>query len=338
MTLHFRTPDSSYDIELGQGILARAGSFFDLERKVLVVTEEGVPCQYARTLLEQCPQGFVLVLPGGEGNKTLAGVERILSTLLDNAFTRTDAIVAVGGGVVGDMAGFAASCYMRGIDYYNVPTTLLSQVDSSVGGKTGVNLCGVKNAVGSFRQPAGVLIDTLTLDTLDPRLYAEGLAELFKMAATCDAGLFRRLETAESLRPADPELLASALRIKIGIVEQDPSEKGLRAVLNFGHTIGHAIEAAAASGPAPLYHGEAVAVGMMYASEGQARERLGALLRRAGLPTEDDFSVGELARFASRDKKRKGALTKVVKVSEIGSYRFEELDDRALVNLISARK
>ena len=192
--------------------------------------------------------------------------------------------------------------------------------------------------MGAFRQPAGVLIDTDTLDTLSPRLHAEGLAELIKMAATSDAALFRKLEEAPSLRPLDPEFIAGALRIKISVVEQDPTEKGLRAVLNFGHTIGHAIEAAAAASGSPFYHGEAVAAGMMYTSEGEARERIAALLRRCGLPAEDPFSAGELMAFAVRDKKRKGAATKVVKVAEIGSFRFEELDDESLMKLISERK
>ena len=245
MTLHFRQGADAYDITIARGALSQAGELFKLDRKVLVVTGEGVPPQYADTLLSQCSEGFLLTVPEGEANKTLASVELILEALLEHGFTRSDAVVAVGGGVVGDTAGFAAACYMRGIDWYNVPTTLLSQADSSVGGKTGVNLHGVKNIVGAFRQPAGVLIDPDTLDTLSPRLFSEGLAEIIKMAATSDAELFRLLESADDIRPIMEVVLAAALCIKIAVVEADPTEHGLRAVLNFGHTIGHPLEGAA---------------------------------------------------------------------------------------------
>lgn len=326
----------TFPLTIARGALSRAGELFDLQRKVMVVTGEGVPQQYARAVLSRCGDGHLLILPEGEGNKTLASVETILNALLEQEFTRSDAVVAVGGGVIGDTAGFAAACYMRGIDWYNVPTTLLSQADSSVGGKTGVNLAGVKNIVGAFRQPAGVLIDPDVLDTLSPRLFAEGLAEIIKMAASCDADLFRILEETGELRPRMEEILERALRIKIGIVDADPEEHGLRSVLNFGHTVGHAIEAAGSE--AVFYHGEAVAVGMLYMSSGEARERIGALLRRFGLPTEDPFSAEELMTFAMHDKKKRGNGIKIVTVDTIGSYNFKEIDAEELENIIKARK
>ncbi|MBR4809355.1 MAG: 3-dehydroquinate synthase [Bacteroidales bacterium] len=335
MTLRFNSSASAYDIHIGKGILKDAPKLLDLNRKVLIVTDEGVPPQYAATVLALCPDGSVLTVPGGEAGKTIDGARLILEALLERRFTRGDAVVAVGGGVVGDMAGFAAAAYMRGIDYYNVPTTLLSQVDSSVGGKTAVNLGGVKNVVGAFHQPSGVLIDTATLDTLSPRLYAEGLAELVKMAATSDAALFARLEACSDVRSCIESFIADALCIKIDVVQQDPSEKGLRAVLNFGHTVGHAIEAA---GQGRWYHGEAVAMGMLYMSSGEARERLEALLQRFGLPVKDDLDTDTLMRYAASDKKKSAEGFKIVQVSGIGSYKFMTVSAEQLRDIISLRK
>ena len=237
---------------------------------------------------------------------------------------------------------------MRGIDWYNVPTTLLSQADSSVGGKTGVNLHGVKNIAGAFHQPSGVLIDPDTLDTISPRLFSEGLAEIIKMAATSDAALFQLLETAPDLRPLMEQVLTSALSIKIHVVSQDPTEKNLRAVLNFGHTIGHAIEAACGTKSSgnnfseveqkAFYHGEAVAVGMLYMAEGEANTRVEKLLKKYGLPTTDPYTTEQLMAFAAHDKKRRGGTIKLVRVSEIGSFRFQEATEDDLRDIIQARK
>ena len=326
---------SGSGIHIGRGILQDAPVFFNLNRKVLVVTDEGVPPKYAATVLKACPDASLLTVPGGESGKTLAGAELILQALLERGFTRGDAIIAVGGGVVGDMAGFAASCYMRGIQYYNVPTTLLSQVDSSVGGKTAVNLNGVKNVVGAFHQPAGVLIDTATLETLSPRLFAEGLAELVKMAATSDAGLFDRIEACPDVRSCIEPFIADALRIKLDVVQQDPTEKGLRAVLNFGHTVGHAVEAA---GQGRFLHGESVAIGMLYMSSGQARERLEALLKRFGLPVRDDFDTDTLMKYIASDKKKSADGFKIVTVNSIGSYNFKNVSAEQLRGIISSHK
>lgn len=335
MVLHFRQGVCAYDITVARGALSRAAELFDLKRKVLIVTGEGVPKQYAEAVLAQCENGQLLIMPEGEANKSLATVELILSALLDHGFTRGDAVVAVGGGVVGDTAGFAAASYMRGIDWYNVPTTLLSQADSSVGGKTGVNFHGIKNIVGAFHNPSGVLIDPDVLDTLNPRFFAEGLAEIIKMAATSDAELFATLEEASDLHPIMEQIIASALSIKLRVVTEDPTEKGLRAVLNFGHTIGHAIEAAAA---AEFYHGEAVAIGMMYTSSGDAKNRIEKLLKKYGLPMEDSFSVDELMKYVAHDKKKRGEKVKLVKVDQIGSFRFEETCPEELRTIIEARK
>jgi len=339
MTLEYHTGGLICRIDVGRGLLEQAGGLFGLDRKVLVVTDDGVPAAYSQKVLAQCREGYLLVVPQGEENKSLDTVGTILAGLLEHGFTRSDAVVAVGGGVVGDMAGFAASIYQRGIEYYNVPTTLLSQVDSSVGGKTAVNFGGVKNIVGAFHHPSAVLIDPDTLDSLSPRLLSEGLAEVIKMAATGDRALFESIEGASDLRPHMEQIIASALRYKIGVVEQDPKEQGLRAVLNFGHTVGHAIEAAsAAAGGREFYHGEAVAVGMLYMSEGEARRRIEALLRRFALPCSDPFGTDVLMSYAVHDKKRRGGSIKLVRVSEIGTYDFVQADADTLRAYIQSFK
>lgn len=322
-------------ITIGRGVLNHAAEVFDLRRKVLIVTEPGVPPQYAQSILAQCADCSIFTVPGGEAGKSPEGAMLILHRLLELGFTRPDAVVAVGGGMVTDLAGFAASVYMRGIDCYYVPTTLLSQVDASIGGKTAVNLAGIKNIVGTFRKPAAVLIDTATLDTLSPRLFAEGMAELVKMAATSSADLFRRIEQTPDPRSCIADLITEALRIKTDVVSRDPTEQGLRAVLNFGHTVGHAIEAAAAGS---YHHGECVAMGMMYTSSGEARSRLESLLLRLGLPVSDSFETDTLMSFACRDKKRLAGGFKIVTVEEIGTYDFRIVSEEELRAIIEERK
>ena len=214
--------------------------------------------------------------------------------------------------MVGDLAGFAAACFMRGVDFYNIPTTLLSQVDSSIGGKTGVNLDGVKNIVGAFWQPQKVLIDPDTLDTLSSRLYAEGMAEAVKMALASDEKLFAQLEQGDL--PVE-ELLYGALSIKKTIVEQDEREGGIRKLLNFGHTIGHGVESAAKGS---LYHGECVAIGLLPMCSQPVRARLQPVLERLGLPTSTDLDKEQIWQAMQHDKKSNSAGFSAVFVEEIG--------------------
>ncbi|MBR5538039.1 MAG: 3-dehydroquinate synthase [Clostridia bacterium] len=287
----------SYDIVIRRGCLKEAGSLLDLDRKVCIVTDRGVPEGYVRTLAAQCKAPVVVTVDGGEANKTMDTVAAVCRAMLEAGFTRRDCVVAVGGGLVGDLAGFAAASFLRGVDFYNIPTTLLAQVDSSIGGKTGVNLAGVKNMVGAFWQPRKVLIDPDTLDTLSPRLYAEGMAEAVKMALTSDAAFFTALE--QGGLPVE-QVLEGALRIKKTVVEQDERETGLRKLLNFGHTIGHGVEAAAGGA---LYHGECVALGMVPMCAPAVRARLLPLLEKLGLPTRWEGDKAAAWQAMSHDKK-----------------------------------
>ena len=322
MTLHLNLNEHSYDIIVERGALGRAGALLRLDRRVLVVTDEGVPPEYAQALAAQCGHAVVETVPQGEGSKSFPVLERLCSRMLKEGFTRTDCVAAVGGGVVGDLAGFAAAVYMRGIDFYNIPTTLLSQVDSSIGGKVAVNLDGVKNCVGAFHQPRRVLIDPDTLATLPPRQLANGMAEAVKMSLTSDADLFRLFERGEE-RERLEDVIVSSLRIKQSVVEQDEKETGLRRVLNFGHTLGHGIESAEALHG--LYHGECVALGMLPMCAPAVRARLEPVLRRLGLPVARPVEPDAVLDYVSHDKKCEGSSVSVVYVPEVGRFELRTL-------------
>ena len=195
MTIHMNLGEDSYDILVERGLLEKAGQHLNLNRRVLVVTDSGVPADYAETLAGHCKEAVICTVETGEASKSLEVFGKLLQTMLDHGFSRKECVAAVGGGVVGDLSGFAASAYMRGIDFYNIPTTLLSQIDSSIGGKTAINFGGVKNIVGAFYQPKKVLIDPELLKTLPPRQISNGLAEAVKMALTSDKELFELFET-----------------------------------------------------------------------------------------------------------------------------------------------
>ena len=327
----------SYDIIVERGCLARAGELLDLERRVLVVTDDGVPEPYAETVAQACAQPTIVTLPQGEGSKSLDAFRDLLETMLAAGFTRSDCVVAVGGGVVGDAAGFAAASFMRGIDFYNVPTTVLSQVDSSIGGKTAVNLDGVKNIVGAFHQPRRVLIDPDVLATLPARHWANGLAEALKMAATFDADLFATIErgvTAGNIQ----EVIERAIAIKKRVVEQDVHEAGLRRVLNFGHTLGHGIEAASEG---ELLHGECVGLGMIPMCDESIRERMVRALQALGLPFLCRVDNQAALEAIAHDKKGTAEGITVVIVDDIGTFRFDtmtldELADRLRTIVVHA--
>ena len=322
MTIHMNLGEDSYDILVERGILARAGEHLPLQRRVLVVTDTGVPREYAETLAAQCREAVICTVESGEGSKSLEGFGILLQTMLDHGFSRKDCVVAVGGGVVGDLSGFAASAYMRGVDFYNIPTTLLSQIDSSIGGKTAVNFGGVKNIVGAFYQPKKVLIDPDLLKTLPPRQIANGLAEAIKMALTSDRALFELFENADVESSLD-EIIVRSLRIKKDVVEQDEKESGLRRILNFGHTVGHGIESS--EGMSELYHGECVALGMIPMCGEEIRARLIEVLKKCGLYRILAYDWDKITEAAFHDKKADGDSVTVTLVKEPGSFEIRKM-------------
>ncbi len=317
MTIHMNLGEDSYDILVERGILAKANQHLHLNRRVLIVTDTGVPAAYARAVAAQCAESVICTVEQGEASKSLEVFGRLLQTMLDRGFSRKDCVVAVGGGVVGDLSGFAASAYMRGIDFYNIPTTLLSQIDSSIGGKTAINFGGVKNIVGAFYQPKRVLIDPELLGTLPPRQISNGLAEAVKMALTSDKELFDIFETKDIETYLD-EIIIRSLNIKKNVVEQDEKEAGLRKILNFGHTVGHGIESS--EGMSELYHGECVALGMIPMCGETIRPRVIRVLKKCGLYRVMTYDWNRIAEAAFHDKKADGDTVTVTTVDEIGSF------------------
>ncbi len=325
----------SYDIVVRRGVLSDVGTELNLDRKVLVVSDDGVPDQYADEVMAQSREGFRFVFPAGEESKSLFTFEDILKHMLRCGFSRKDCVVAVGGGVSGDMAGFAAACYMRGIDFYNIPTTVLSQVDSSIGGKTAVNLDSVKNIVGAFYQPKKVLIDPEVLGTLSRRQISNGLAEAFKMACTFDEKLFRFFIDDDALKGID-SVIERSLELKKTVVEKDEKEGGLRKVLNFGHTIGHGIESTLLEGT--LHHGECVALGMLPMCSPEVRKQLDAGLVKLGLPTKFNFNEDAVLEAIAHDKKSSGDTISTVYVPEVGKFEFCDLSINEIGDLLSVIK
>ena len=316
----------AYEVRIGKGLLDAADLLAQVPgRQALIVTDAHVaPLYLARVqsaLAGKTVQAHVL--PAGEREKNLARFAELMAALSALGASRDVTVIALGGGVVGDLAGFAAACWMRGVRFVQLPTTLLAMVDSSVGGKTAVDLPSGKNLVGAFHQPAAVIADTATLDTLPDRELRAGLAEVVKIGAIADAGFFAWLEAnAEALLARDPAALETAIatscRHKAGIVARDETEQGERMLLNFGHTFGHAIETE--QGYGGLLHGEAIAVGMLLAARLSAElgrappadaDRLENLLRRFGLPTAvpENLDAQALMQRMRLDKKAvSGAL------------------------------
>ena len=289
----------------------------NLRRKVMIVTDSGVPEKWARTLAAQCGSAEIFCLPAGEKNKNLDSFREVMRRMLSFDMHRGDCVAAVGGGVPGDLAGFCAACYMRGIDFYNIPTTVLSQVDSSIGGKTAVDLDGIKNIVGAFYQPKAVLIDPDVLSTLPKRQISNGLAEAVKMAVCFDAEEFAHFETEDSAGRMEA-VIERALRIKKYVVEQDEKEHGLRRVLNFGHTLGHGIEAL--QGENGLYHGECVALGMLPMCAPKVRQRLETILKKLGLPTACGADPDRIMQAVIHDKKMFSGAVRTILSEEPGTF------------------
>ncbi len=327
MILNMALSHDSYPIYIERGALKRAAEYFKLQRRVLIVTDSGVPAEYAASVAAAAKEPTVVTIQEGEASKCMKEYEKLLCVLTEKGFTRDDAVVAVGGGVVGDLSGFVAASYMRGIDFYNIPTTLLSQVDSSIGGKVAIDFEGYKNIVGAFYQPKAVIVDPDVLSTLPKRQVSNGMAEALKMSMTSDPELFRIFEQGEAFKKIDT-VIERSLRIKKSVVEQDEKEKGLRKIFNFGHTVAHAIESE--YGFLALYHGECVALGMLSMCSGELREKLLKILKSLDLPTEVPVDYEKLIEAMRHDKKMSGNEITVVYVPKIGQFDlktmpFEEL-------------
>jgi 3-dehydroquinate synthase len=347
--LHVELGNRSYPIYIGSQLLSQPDLYAAhiKSKQVLIVTNETVAPLY----LDQVRQNLTsyqvetVILPDGEQYKTLETLSRVFDALLAARFSRNATLIALGGGVIGDMGGFAAACYQRGIAFLQIPTTLLAQVDSSVGGKTGVNHPLGKNMIGAFYQPQCVLADTDVLDTLDNRQLAAGLAEVIKYGLIRDADFFVWLEeNIEALCARDKQALAYAIehscRNKAEIVAEDETESGVRATLNLGHTFGHAIETG--TGYGAYLHGEAVAIGICQAADLSMRkgwlteqdvQRIGVLLRRAGLPVipPAGLDTERFLELMAVDKKNLDGQIRLILLEKIGRATLPVYVERTLL-------
>ena len=343
----------AYTVAIGPGLLKDCGPRL---REVIppchmaVVTDSTVGPLYLETVTESLKAAGYAVsayeFPAGEESKNVSTLWDILEFLAKERLTRSDCLIALGGGVVGDMAGFAAAVYLRGVRYAQMPTTLLSAVDSSVGGKTAIDLKAGKNLAGAFLQPAAVLCDTDCLKTLPPAVFADGAAEAIKTGVLCDESLFALFE--DGTLKADPgSVVARCVACKAGVVERDEKEQGERKLLNLGHTVGHAIEKC--SGYA-IPHGHAVAAGLAIMARASERlgwmspegirqhdaERICSTLRLSGLPISTDYSPEALAEAALADKKRAGDSITIVVPREIGRCELKTMPVTELLPVIRA--
>lgn len=321
MKIDVKTSTNTYEVIIENNILNKVCEYVSLNNKVLIVTDDGVPSAYVKTLAKQGEDSYVFTFKHGEESKNINTYQEIISFMLSNNFTRGDLIIALGGGVVGDLAAFVASTFNRGIKFVNIPTTLLSQVDSSIGGKTAIDYDGIKNVIGTFYPPSLVLIDPNTLNTLEKRQFNAGLVEAIKMAATSNETLFELIENSTDIYKDIQEIIYQALLIKKQVVEEDEKEKGLRKILNFGHTIGHAIEVTS-----DYLHGECVGLGMLYMASNEVKERLVKLLEKYNLPTKVDVNKDKLFSLILHDKKRSGKNIDIVLVDKIGTYKIKTID------------
>ena len=338
----------SYTVSIGSGLLRRCG---EMLREVLplcriaVVADSTVAPLYLNTVTDSlCAAGYGVcsyVFPAGETHKGFETLSGILEFLAEQRLTRTDCIVALGGGVTGDMAGFAAGCFLRGIKCVQIPTTLLSAVDSSVGGKTAIDLKAGKNLAGVFLQPAAVLCDTDCLTSLPPAVFADGAAEAIKTGVLCDESLFSLFENG-TLTTDPAEVIARCVSYKAGVVERDEKEQGERKLLNLGHTIGHAIEKCSEYS---IPHGHAVAAGLAIIARAAEKlnwtdepvaARIVACLSKNDLPVSAEFSAEALAHAASADKKRAGSDITLVIPRKIGFCELKKVPVSELLPIIQA--
>lgn len=351
-TLRIDLKDRSYDIRIDPGLLSQAGeevkAVCPRAKKLFVVTDTNVAPLYSdrvKASLERAGfRVFVHVIPAGEGSKRAENLTKLWEAMMDFGLTRTDAVVALGGGVVGDLAGFAAATILRGVDFIQIPTTLLAQVDSSVGGKTAVDLQAGKNLAGCFWQPRLVLMDAETLDTLPDAVFADGMAEVVKYGCIADKAFFDFL----SAHPSRTEIMANiehvlytCCNIKRSVVEEDELDTGKRMILNFGHTIGHAYELAGHY--EEWTHGQAVAAGMcaavrlgveLGATPAEVPERLEGLLKALGLPTSIPCDGETYAAAIGHDKKGAGEDITLVLLGELGRAVLHKLPKARLLEVL----
>lgn len=322
-TINVNVTHKTYDIVLSRGSITRLHEYFDTNRKIFILTDQNIPQKWVDIVSEQCPNAYVYKVCGGEEAKSMSVFESCLQAMLAFHMTRKDLILALGGGVIGDLAGFVAASYMRGIPFISIPTTTLSQIDSSIGGKVAINLGQVKNIVGAFHHPDKVIIDFDTLSTLPKRHVINGLVEALKAGLIHDPSLFALFESDDVMANLET-IIYKSLCMKKMVVEQDEKENGLRKTLNFGHTIGHGIETYYHL--ETYLHGECVAMGMLYfITDEKLKQRVINIYQKLDIPIQADIDIDAVYKFTTMDKKAHDAYISAVYVDEIGKAYIKEI-------------
>lgn len=330
MKLNVDLENHSYPIYIERNAIQKVHEYIPVSRKIAIITDTGVPEKWVNIVKEQCPDSFICTIPQGEQSKCFDQYKNLLEEMISHNMSRKDAIIAVGGGVVGDLAGFVAASYMRGIDFYNIPTTVLSQVDSSVGGKVAIDMGSYKNIVGAFWQPKTVIIDPNVLSTLSLRQQHNGLCEALKMGLILDDHLVSLFE--QETIDIDA-IITRSIELKRDVVQQDERESNLRKILNFGHTIGHAIESA--YGLNTYLHGECVAMGMLFFIEDKTlKQRVLNIYKKLDLPQVPNYDTSTLLEYVTHDKKSSHNTVSTVLVEQSGSYIIKELSFKEIQEVL----
>lgn len=330
MKLNVNLENHSYPIYIERNAIQKVHEYIPVSRKIAIITDTGVPEKWVNIVKKQCPDSFICTIPQGEQSKCFDQYKHLLEEMISHNMSRKDSIIAVGGGVVGDLAGFVAASYMRGIDFYNIPTTVLSQVDSSVGGKVAIDMGSYKNIVGAFWQPKTVIIDPNVLSTLSLRQQHNGLCEALKMGLILDDHLVSLFE--QETLDIDT-IITRSIELKRDVVQQDERESNLRKILNFGHTIGHAIESA--YGLNTYLHGECVAMGMLFFIEDKTlKQRVLNIYKKLDLPQVPDYDTATLLEYVTHDKKSNHNTVSTVLVEQSGSYIIKELSFKEIQEVL----
>lgn len=330
-TIEVPIPNKEYKVLIEKGILSRINDYIDSSREIVIISDDNIPKMYINTISPLLQNPLTLFVPEGETSKSMEMAYSLINTLVENKITRSALIIALGGGVIGDLAGFVASIYMRGIDFIQIPTTLLSQIDSSVGGKVGINTKSMKNAIGSFKQPKLVLIDPNTLSTLEERQISSGIAEMIKYGLIADKSLFKDISSKNVMKNIE-NYIHRCVTIKKDIVVEDEMDYGKRQLLNYGHTIGHAIEQLSNY---KLLHGEAIAIGMcLMATQESFQHNLVDTLHKYNLPTHHAYDKQDVYNLIKTDKKANGNKLNIVLVEEVGNGFIKTIDIKDILERI----
>ncbi|MCK5388347.1 MAG: 3-dehydroquinate synthase [Candidatus Izimaplasma sp.] len=321
-TINIPIKDNSYNVYINRGLLSNIDNYIDQEREIVIITDDFIPKIYLNKVKANMSNVQVFEVPQGETSKSMEIAYSIMDEMVDSKITRNCLVIALGGGVVGDLAGFISSIYMRGVDFIQIPTTLLSQIDSSVGGKVGINASNMKNAIGSFYQPKMVLIDPDTLKTLSDREFNNGVAEMIKYGMIADKELFMNLLEKE-LAPNLVDYIEKCISIKKSFVVNDVFDHGNRQILNFGHTIGHAIEKYSQFN---LLHGESISIGMvMMSKKYNYYSNLLKLLQKYSLPINYEYNKDKIFEYIQTDKKASADFISIILVEEIGTSLIKKI-------------